>query len=311
MAASLVLQVQVDGLATEIVDGAPGGIVTLNGTGLTGGANAKVELLGQGADGSLTTNIANPTFADDGTSVTFTVPDGAVTGDVRVTAQDGTSATCTLTVNSQYVFGSQYIGEGTDDEVAGMKEGELDAILRRASQYADSYLCQGSREAMTLRLLQTIEQHTWRKRTRRVWPWRAPIVSVDDVTYIASPALSTQLPSDAFIVEPDLGYIEMVLWSMGQTYITALAGYTMYDAGIVKLTYTAGYSYKRYPQALREATTMIATALIAGRRVNKMGLSGLDSVRQGYVQYDRRAEPFDIPMPAKVLLNSLRSGHAS
>lgn len=294
------------GITGLIVDGAPGATVTIAGSNMTAGAGAKVELLGQGADGSLITQVANPTFSD--TSVAFVVPDGARDCDVQITASDGTSATTALTVNSQYLFAAQYLGEGAD--TSDFTAGEMDALLRRASQYADSYLSQGSRDAMTLRLLQTSEQHGWRQ-TRRIYPWRMPIVSIDAVTYIASPAITTDLPTTAFVVQPDADYIEMVLWNIGATYLQALAEYTMYDAGIVKLTYTAGYSFKRYPQALREAVTMIATEMISQRRIQKMGLGGLDSARQGYVQYQRRSDPFAIPDPAKVLLNSLRGPRAS
>jgi hypothetical protein len=85
----------------------------------------------------------------------------------------------------------------------------------------------------------------------------------------------------------------------------------MYDAGLCVLTYTAGYPWAQYPQALREATKMIATELIAQRFIQAQGLGGLARSKQLQVQYDRRSEPFMIPDPAKTLLNSLRSGRPS
>lgn len=293
-------------ISVNITDGAPGATVTIPGAGLTGGAGAKVELLQQGADGSLTTEIAAPTFASDGTSVAFAVPDGALSGPVRVTASDASTAQTALAVNSQYLFASQYVGEGTEDEVAGMPAGTLDRILQRASQYADSYLSQGTREAMTLRYLQTSEKHRWR-RTRRIYPWRTPIASIDAFVYIASPAVQATFdPASTLVINEDADYVEMVVWSVGYSYIQALASQTMADAGIVKITYTAGYPYAKYPQTLREAVTMIATELINQRKINKSGLGALDSVRQGYVQYNRRSDPFEVPAPAKVLLDSFR-----
>jgi|SRR5579884_1156208 len=287
-----------------IYDGAPGAIVTLPGSGLTPGANAKVQLLNQTAAGGVTTTIASPTFAADGSSVAFVVPDGAISGPVLVTANDGTSAQASLTVNSQYVFASQYVGEGTD--LSDFSPGELDALLRRASAYADAYVAQGSRENITFRVLQTIEKHQWRK-SRRVYPWRSPIVSVDAFVYIATPAIQANFDPTMFVISEDGGYIELVIWSVGYSYIQALASQTLADAGIVKLTYTAGYAYANYPQTLREAVTMIATELISQRRIQKQGLGGLDRVRQAQTQYDRRSEPFEIPQPAKVLLDAFRT----
>lgn len=293
-------------LTSTIVDGAPGASVTLSGSGLAGGGSAKVELLDQSADGSTTTTIAAPAFAQDGSSVSFVVPDGAISGAARVTASDGSQATCALTVNSQYLFSTQYSNAGEGTDLSDFASGELDAILRRASAYADAYISQGSREAMTFRFLQTIEKHGWRK-SRRVYPWRSPIVSIDSFLYISSPAIQTAFDPTQFVVSEDGRYIEMVIWSTGYTYIQALASQTLADAGIVKLTYTAGYKYANYPQALREAVTMIATELISQRRIQKQGFGGLSRVRQGVTQYDRRDEPFEIPAPAKVLLNSFRS----
>ncbi len=282
-----------------IFDGAPGATVTIPGTGF--GTSGTLRLLQQSADHSLTTVVA-ATFTD--TAVTFVVPDGAISGPLQITAQDASVATTALTVNSQYLFASQYIGEGTD--ITDFAAGEMDAILRRASQYADSYLSQGTREAMTFRLLQTVEKHRWR-RSRRLYPWRCPVVSVDAFAYIATPAIQATFDPSVFVVQEDADYIEMVIWSVGYSYIQALASQTLADAGICKLTYTAGYAYVNYPQALREAVTMIATELIDQRRIHKMGLGALDRARQGYVQYDRRSDPFEIPQPAKQLLDSLRS----
>jgi hypothetical protein len=281
---------------------APGGTVTINGSGLTGGGSAGVQVPIGAA--STMTAVASPTFS--GTSVSFTLPDGAVNGPLIITASDTSSATANLKVRSQYLFGDEYVGEGTDDDVAGMAAGELDRILMRASQYADSYISQGSRENMSFRLLQTIEKHQWR-RSRRIYPWRSPIVSIDAFVYIASPSIQATFDPGTLVVSEDADYAEMVIWSVGYSYIQALASQTMADAGIVKVTYTAGYPYAKYPPALCEATTMIATELIVQRKINKAGMGALSRVRQGPAQYDRRDEPFEIPQPAKVLLDSLRT----
>jgi hypothetical protein len=96
---------------------------------------------------------------------------------VKVTASDLTVATVPIQISSQYVFASQYIGEGVDTTT--FAPGELDAILQRASGYADAYLCRGSATTMSLRALQVNEESRYRKRSRRVYPRRRPIISVD------------------------------------------------------------------------------------------------------------------------------------
>lgn len=290
-------------ITATIVTGAPGNTVTIPGTGLTGGGSAGASLAGQGACQDQDTTLA-VSFAEDGSSATVTLPDGVRDGVLTLTASDNSTATVPLRVNSQYVFAPEYIGEGVNP--AQFAAGELDALLQRASAYADAYLAQGSIASMSLRLLQWKEQSRYRKRTRRVYPRRYPIVSVDAFKYIASPALTIDYPTDSFVVVPDEGYIELVIWSMGYTYIQALASFTMYDAGVVELTYTAGYPFAQYPQPLREAVKMIATELISQRGIVSSGMGGLDSVRQNLTQYDRRSEPFAIPQPAKELLNALR-----
>jgi hypothetical protein len=289
-------------ITPEVVSGAPGVTVELDGTDLDPGGSAGVTLGNQGAAGTGTTDIP---AVFNGASVDITIPDGASDGPLTITAADSSVATVPLRVNSQYVFSSEYVGEGPD--TSGFATGELDAILQRASAYADAYLCKGTAANMTLRLLQVIEQSKYRKRTRRVYPRRRPIVSIDQFTYVASPSLQVNFDVSTFVVAPDLDFIELVIWSMGYTYINALASYTMYDAGLCLLTYTAGYSWAQYPQALREATKMIATELISQRAIQQAGLGGLARTKQLQLQYDRRNEPFAIPDPAKTLLNSLRS----
>jgi hypothetical protein len=288
-------------ITAPIVAGAPGGTVVIPGTDLTAGGSAGAVIAGQGACQDQTTTLP---VVFNGTTATITLPDGVRDGVVTLTSDDGSTASVPLRVNSQYVFASEYIGEGPN--TAGFAMGELDALLQRASGYADAYLAQGSASSMTLRLLQWKELSRYRKRTRRVYPRRWPIVSIEAFKYIASPALTIDYPTDSFVVVPDEGYIELVIWSIGYTYIQALSSFTMYDAGICELVYTAGFTFAEYPQVLREAVKMIATELIAQRGIQASGMGGLDSTRQNLTQYDRRSEPFTIPAPAKELLNSLR-----
>jgi hypothetical protein len=287
-------------ISAEIASTAPGATCTILGAGF--GASGSVVVAGQGADGTSSVTIAAPTFTN--TSISFRCPDGLLSGIATVTAQDATTATVAIRVNSQYVFAAEYVGEG--DDTSGFATGELDAILQRASAICDGYLAQGSELTSSLRVMQVMEQHRYRDRTRRVYPRRYPIVSIDAVQYIASPSLKVAFSPDDFVVAPDANYIEQVVWSIGLTMVQSVAGFTMYNAGLVNLTYTSGYGWAQYPQVLREATILVATELITQRGIQAAGLGGLARVKTGGIQYDRRGETFTIPVPAMTLLDSLK-----
>ncbi len=282
------------------VTASPGNTLTLVGTDLVGGAGAKVELLGQGFDGSVTTLIANPIFAVDGKSVSFEIPDGALSGAVRVTATDLTTAAIALRVVSQYVQAAEFIGQGIPLE--DLAPGELDVILRDASLYADTWmgLTQG------LRILQNVEQHSWRTdssdRTRRVYPFRRPVRSVDSFIVQISNTQFATFPGTDIVINISQNYIEILSY--------AVASYTLMGdiqnlglvANIIKLVTTAGYAMLDYPPALMAAVKIIATELLTRRAIAAAGFSGMSSVKKGNQQQQFIGEAFEIPKPAKELL---------
>ena len=287
-------------LALASVDAAPGNTIVLAGSGLTAGPNASVALQGQGVLTPASLPIA-ATFADDGTSVSFTVPDGVTTAPLVVTANDGTSAEIDLEVCSQYLQASQFVGEGID--TSGLAPGELDSVLRDASALVDSYL-----GGQTLRLLQVTEDHRFRE-SRKIWPYRRPLVSLDALSFITSNAIQTQFNVSG--VTPDVytnktaGYFDVQAYAVGNAILLGAIQTLGFSANVWRAIYTAGYAYDKYPRALRKATSIIATEMLTYRNIQARGFGGLSKIKEGQVEYDRRNEEFAIPQPAIDLLKPL------
>ncbi len=300
-------------LTTTLAEGAPGNTVTLLGSGLTAGAGASVVLGGQlvlSPTGAAPTYDGTLTLAADfaGTSVAVTIPDGATTGTLTVTASDGSQATCTLRVESQYLQAPEYVGEGMD--TSDLATGELDQILRDASAYVDAFIGGGDENVSGLRLIQSVEHHKFHPRRAgppRFWPWRRPIVSLDSLVFITSQQIRTQFnvsqttASDVYL-NPELNYIEMLAYAFGSYALLGAIETVGFSANVVEVGYTAGYAWANYPLPLRKATKMIATELLTYRQIQARGAGGLDLVRHGYQQYKVRKVPFAIPDPAKELL---------
>jgi hypothetical protein len=279
---------------------APGNTVTLDGTGLSGGAGAKVELLGQGFDGSLTTLVVGPVFAGDGSSVVFQIPDGALTGSIRVTASDASTAAIPMRVVSQYVQAREFIGQGVPTNT--LAPGDLDVILQDASLYADTWTGQKN----GLRLMQTFETHPWRNsplnNSRRLWPFRRPIISVDQfIVIISNMQQATFQPTD-IIINADMNYIELLSYAVAAYLELGVISNVGVVANIVKLVITAGYPSLNYPPALGAAVKMIATELLIRRNIGAGGYAGVSQVKKGNQALGFVGEAFAIPLPAKEML---------
>lgn len=292
-------------LTNPVIDCAPGNALVLAGTGLTPGAGASVVLQAQGLVTPAPLPIA-AVFA--GTTVSFTVPDGVMSGTLVVTASDLTSASCVLNVESQYLQTSQYTvdGEGTDAAIAALPAGTLDEILRDASAYIDNHV------GTTLRLLQVQEDRPF-SNSRKVWPLRSPrrnipIVSLDKLSFITSNAIQTDFTVSGsapdVYVNKTLGYCDVQTYAVGNAILLGAIQTIGFSANVWRMTYTAGFGWMFTPREIRKATAMIATELLIYRGIILKGLGGLDRARAGTQQFDRRSEPFAVPQPAADLLAS-------
>jgi hypothetical protein len=255
------------------------------------------------------------TFAQDGMSVQFTVPDGVTTETLTITAADGTQATCQLIVASQYLQAAQYAanGDGADDAIASLGPGMLDNVLRNASSFIDARVGNGG-----LRLLQVQEDHEYqpsrmRLATRgpRVYPLRGPmraipIVSLDALSFMSSSAFYTDFAVTGnganVYVNKTAGYFEVQPAAVGTAMLLAEAQTFSISANVWKVTYTSGFGWAQTPYEVREATAITATELLIYRGIIQRGLGGLSRIREGSAQYDRRFEPFAVPQPALDLL---------
>lgn len=301
-------------LTGSLVECAPGNVVTLVGSGLTGVSQVvlgdQLVVSTSGLPPAYNGTIDIPATSTS-TTVTFTVPDGAGSGTASVTASDNTSATIALRITSQYVQANEYeIGtEGAD--TSSLAAGVLDQVLREASAWVDTFTGMGSEACPGLRLFQVVEQHRFRPKkggAPRFWPWRGrKMRSIDALVFVTSNVIRTnfnvtQTNADDVFLNKDLGYTEVLAYAFGNYVLLGMIETIGFSANVVELSYTSGYSYVDYPAAIRKATMVIATELLTYRRIQFGGMGGFASVKKGLQQYDRRSEEFAIPEPAKDLL---------
>ena len=297
-----------------IIEGAPGNVITLPGTSLLSGAGASVVLQQQGLvlpEWASTTAPSSTTLVSSfaSSSVTYTIPDGAITGPLVITPDNGsgspgTPITLTQRVVSQYLQATDYFGEGIDLSALAPASttaplyssgGELDIVLRTASAYLDTWL------GGTLRLAPQFETHPWRK-SRRVYPFHGPVTSIQSfVVRISNTQIATIAPTD-IVINNGQRYIEILSYAVASYALLGAIQNLGLIANIVELSYMAGFSMANMPTALTQATKMIATELLNYRQVIAFGLGGLSSAKQGNQAFDRRAEGFQIPQPAKELM---------
>jgi hypothetical protein len=209
-------------------------------------------------------------------------------------------------VRSQYVTSAEYAGAGEGVDVSELAPGELDRILKRASQYAEGYI------GYPLRLVPNVaEAHTWKRPGEanrpmtRVYLNRWPCVSLDAFTVrISNTQFATFAPSD-IVVNNGQRYIEILSYAVASFSLLGAIQNLGLVANIVEVSYVSGFPLFQYPPNLKEAVTMIATELLDYRGIQDKGFGGLSRVREGQVQYDRRNEPFAVPQPALELLRPL------
>jgi hypothetical protein len=279
------------------IDCSPGNVVTLTGAGLAG---ASAMLGNQGAD--VPGAIAIPTTINDaGTTLTFTVPDGATTG--LLIASVGASspvATCELVVSAQYLQQSQFAAEaeGVADAASKLAPSTILDLLRDASALIDSTV------GTTLRLLQVVEEHAYRPprngQRARVWPLRGPLrsmplVSVDALNGIGYGAtFGTTGPLRR--LNATEGYVDVGPHSL------------FFIPESWRIVYTAGYGWKETPRAVRKATAIIASAMMVEAGLIEI-VGGMASVREGDVAYTRgSAVDIAIPPRARAFLTPWRGG---
>ncbi len=276
-------------IASVPCDGFDGGPATISVSGQTVAA-----VLGQPTTGAMLLPATFGYSADGTTTVfSFTVPDGLQSGVATVTDLSGNIATFGLAVASQYAQQSDYTGEGADLDPLFPTGPELDVILRRASAYVDSFI------GGTVRQLTWLERHRFRK-SRRIYPYHRPVVSIDSLTFVTSNTTRTVFaPSDLFI-DPDLNYVEMLAYGFGNYALLGAFETVGYSANVLEVTLTAGYPAAQTPDAVREATVMIASSLIDVRRKRALGLGGMKQLDKDSLVSD--GQPFAIPQDVKAML---------
>lgn len=274
----------------------PGALVTISGSGF--GTSGFLALPAQGGLKATALNLTPASWSD--AQITFVIPDGAITDTLAITAHDASTASVPLRIVSQYVTASEYRAAGEGVDVSGILDPELDAVLQRASSYTDAAV------GYALRLLQQNEQHIWKGSSRRIFPYRWPIVSVDQFVVRVATQMTARFNVNDFVINNGQRYIETLEYAVANYVFMGAIQNLGLSANIVEVLYTAGYTSLAVPQGIRDATVMIATELLTYRRIQKEGFGGFSSVKQGNQQFQRRNEEFAVPQPALDLLKPYR-----
>lgn len=310
------MSIALDALQPLSIVGAPGNTMAILLDGVVG--TPVVTLAGQGTAQDLIATIP-ATFSGSANPYTclFTVPDGVAPGLLTVTNGDASTVALPFNVVSQYVTAAEYsnAGEGTDlsSMAAGYAPGapgELDQILRRASTYVDTFVGFPLRQRPI-----TQEQHAWRsplenaRLNTRVYPfcWPVRLGALDQFIVRISTTQYASFGPDDIVINTDQRYLEILSYAVASYTLLGAIQNLGLVANIVELYYTAGYTFVNLPQNLKAATTMIATELISYRAIQQRGFGGLSSVKEGQAVYQRRDEPFGMPLPAKELLRPYMS----
>jgi hypothetical protein len=271
-------------LNVSVVDGAPGNLLLLTGSGLLAGAGASVTLSNQGVTAApnlipSTIVLPNPTFLSS--SVMVPLPDSIMDGTITVTAADATVATCSLRVRSQYVQADEYVASGDGWDTSNLAPNELDTVLRRASARCDTFM------GHSLRQLQVKERHRWRAprngQPPRLFPWRVrgrkcPIISIDQLTFVSAMNLVTVFNPVDMYNNVDLGYIEVLAYAVGNYALLGALEVIGYSANIFELSFTSGYPMAQYPSAVMDATMIVASSMLEYRNAMRLGLGGLKTL---------------------------------
>ena len=275
---------------------APGSVVTITGTGF--GTSGTLTLPAQGASKTVALVLTPSTYTD--TKIVFTIPDGALTDTLAISGASGT-ATVPLRIVSQYVSAAEYASAGEGANIASLAPGELDSILQKASAMADVII------TVPLRYMQTLESYRWVGHSRRLYPRRWPIQSVDGLKVVVANALYANFNPNDIVVDADARYVEVLQYAVANFVLFGAIENIGLSANIAQLTYTHGYKQLDYPDPLRQAVIMIATELLTNRNIQAQGFGGFSTVKQGNQEYDRRSESFAIPKPALDLLQPYRT----
>jgi hypothetical protein len=134
-------------------------------------------------------------------------------------------------------------------------------------------------------LRQDTEKHKWSQATRRVYPYRRPIVSIVSLTVNVSAQQSAAFTVNDIFVNKDRNYFE----------VTSLATVTyslfpvLVNLGLIEpvavLTYVSGYS--EVPEDVKDATAIITAHLIAEDSLDKQGLGALSELTVGSMSMKR------------------------
>ncbi len=181
-------------------------------------------------------------------------------------------------------------------------DNRLERLISVASSMVDAYC------GFSFQYLLATEQHVWNQETRRVFPYNAPIVSVESLeVYVSNTQHATFSNSDLFINNTQ-NYVEVTsLANVTYSLFPAIVALGLINP-VAKLVYTHGY--KVPPHEIKDATALIAIDLAARDSLYQSGMGLLTRLTVGDTTMERlpqvvggRYSALSIPPTAAAILD--------
>ena len=178
----------------------------------------------------------------------------------------------------EYEMGALGLPDGTDST-----DGRLERIIGIASTMVDGYC------GFTFKYRSSVEQHEWDQVTRRVYPYKRPMVSVDALeVFVSNLQHATFYPNDLF-VNSTQNYVEVTSLA-NETYslFPAIVALGLIEP-VARITYTHGYAVT--PQDIKDATALIAIDLASRDALYQSGMGQLTKLTVGDTTMERLPQP--------------------
>lgn len=174
----------------------------------------------------------------------------------------------------EYELGTLGLPDGTDST-----DGRLERLIGIASTMVDGYC------GFSFKYRTSTEDHEWDQTTRRVYPYKRPIVSVTSLdVYVSNQQHATFSPSDLY-VNSTQNYVEVTsLANVTYSLFPAIVALGLIET-VAKITYVHGYSVT--PQDIKDATALIAIDLASRDSLYQSGMGQLTRLTVGDTTMER------------------------
>jgi hypothetical protein len=178
----------------------------------------------------------------------------------------------------EYELGALGLPDGTDSTDA-----RLERLIGIASTMVDGYC------GFSFKYRTSVEQHDWNQTTRRVYPYKRPIVSVNTLeVFVSNQQHATFSPTDLY-VNSTQNYVEVTsLANVTYSLFPAIVALGLIEP-VARISYVHGYAVT--PQEIKDATALIAIDLASRDSLYQSGMGQLTKLTVGDTTMERMPQP--------------------